>query len=374
MLYLDNSATTKVDPEVVKEMMPYLQEEYGNPSSKYYPLAVNAKTAVKIARRRLAILLDCDEDEIIFTSGATESNNMVLKGVADLNTSKKHIITSKVEHPSVLEVCKYLENKGFHITYLDVDQFGRINTSQLEEKIIQSPPSLVSIIWGNNETGSLNNIEEIARICSEHNVYFHTDATQVLGKFDINLKKLTGIRFLSLSAHKVFGPKGVGACFIRKENNSLKTKITPLLHGGSQENGYRSGTLAVHNIVGLGKAAELAGQRREENSKKLNQLELFLKNILIESFKDQVEFYSDTIDKIPGILSVRFKDITHNEIMIKKLSPYIALSAGSACSSGKPSHVLRAMGKSLEQIQQTVRISLSPSITREDLEIFKKLT
>lgn len=373
MLYLDNSATTRVDPDVVKEMMPYLQEEYGNPSSKFYSLAENAKHAVKVARRRLAVLLNCDEDEVIFTSGATESNNMVLKGVADQNNGRRHIVTSKVEHPSVLEVCKYLETKGFCVTYLDVDQFGRVDPDQLEEIIVQSPPLIVSIIWGNNETGSLNNIKEIAEICLKHNVYFHTDATQVLGKIEVDLQTLKGIRFLTMSAHKIFGPKGIGACFIRKENKTLKTKITPLLHGGSQENGYRSGTLAVHNIVGLGKAAELASQRRKENVKKLKQLEFYLRDILIETFDDRIEFYSDTKDKIPGILSVRFKDISHNEIFLKKISPYIALSTGSACSSGKPSHVLKAMGKSLEEIQQTVRISMSPLIKKEELEIFRQL-
>ncbi|MBA4603332.1 cysteine desulfurase family protein [Thermoactinomyces mirandus] len=373
MIYFDNSATTKVASSVLEEMLPYLKEEYGNPSSKFYSLAVNAQNAVKLARKRLATLLGCDDDEIIFTSGATESNNMVIKGVANTYSEQgNHIITSQTEHPSVLETCQYLESKGWKVTYLGVDQFGRINIQDLENAIKKNKPILVSIIWGNNEVGSLNEIEKIASICREHQVFFHTDATQVCGKISINLKELPGIRFLSMSGHKIHGPKGVGVCFIRKQLANVKTKLTPLLHGGSQEDGYRSGTLAVHNIVGLGKAAELANENLDRNIEKLMFLEQKLTKILKDRFGDHIQLNHDNKKKIPGILSVRFVR-KNNEVLIKKLAPYIALSTGSACSSGKPSHVLQAMGKSLEEIRQTVRISLSPENTLEELEIFNRL-
>jgi len=374
MLYLDNSATTRIDPLVVQAMLPYLQEEFGNPSSKYYTLAENAKRAVKNARYQVALLLGCEEDEIIFTSGATESNNMVLKGVADYYRDKgNHIITTKVEHPSVLETCEYLERKGFRISYLDVDSYGRIFLEQLEEKIREEKPILVSVIWGNNEIGSLNNIQEIAQICSTYDVFFHTDATQVIGKIPISLQDLPGIRFLSMSAHKIYGPKGIGVCVIRKETSTVTTKITPLLHGGGQENGYRSGTLAVHNIVGLGKAAELALERVFENQAKLLELEQYLVSILRAKFGNQVQFHNDFSNKIPGILSVRFVGSKNNEILIKQLAPFMALSTGSACSSGKPSHVLQAIGKSPTEIAQTIRISLAPTTTKEELDIFREL-
>jgi cysteine desulfurase len=374
MLYLDNSATTRIDPEVVQEMWPYLNEEYGNPSSKYYSLAENAKKAVETARQRVSELAGCDPDEVIFTSGAMESNNMVIKGVADYYRDKgNHIVTSKTEHPSVLETCRFLETRGFKVTYLDVDRFGRVSPEQVQRVIEEDPPILVSLIWGNNEVGSLNPIREIAEICCEYGVFFHTDATQVMGKVEVNLKKLPGIRFLSFSGHKIYGPKGIGVCIIRKEDGVLKTHLTPLMHGGSQENGYRSGTLAVHNIVGIGKAAELARLRLEENRRKLQELETHLVNLLKEQFGEKVEFNNDEHDKIPGILSVRFVGSKNNEILIKQLAPYMALSTGSACSSGKPSHVLQAMGKTIREIQQTVRISLSPYLKKEDLDLFKQL-
>ena len=372
MLYLDNSATTRVDPEVLEVMLPYLREEFGNPSSKYYTLAENAKHAVNKAREQVSLLLGCEIDEVIFTSGATESNNMVLKGVADFYRDKgNHIITTKVEHPSVLDTCEYLEKKGFQVTYLDVDEYGRVKLDQLEEKIREDKPILVSVLWGNNEIGSLNNIQDIAKICSIYEVFFHTDATQVIGKMSISLQDNPGIRFLSMSAHKINGPKGIGVCVIRKETSTVKTKITPLLHGGGQENGYRSGTLAVHNIVGIGKAAELASARVLENQAKLLELEQYLVSILKDKFGKQVQFNNDFSNKIHGILSVRFVGSKNNEILIKQLAPYMALSTGSACSSGKPSHVLQALGKSQSEIAQTIRISLSPHTTTEQLDIFR---
>lgn len=373
MLYLDNSATTQMLPEVKDAMLPYLLEQFGNPSSKYYELAGNAKNAVEEARQNIATLLDCDTDEIVFTSGATESNNMIIKGIADYyGSDNKHLVTTKVEHPSVLETFKYLETKGYIVTYLDVDKFGRVKLADLVKLITSFPPLLVSIMWGNNELGSLNDIKEISELCAKHNVFFHTDATQVIGKVAFNLTHFPGVRFLSGSAHKFHGPKGIGFSVIRKDALGLKTKLTPLLHGGGQEQDYRSGTLAVHNIVGMGKAAELAYNNLESNIKKLNNLENALTNILNSKFSNVITFNNDVNNKIPGILSVRFQGV-NNEILVKNLAPYVSLSTGSACSSAKPSHVLQSIGLSLDEVRETIRFSISHLTKEADLYIFNNL-
>ncbi|MEH7158966.1 cysteine desulfurase family protein [Neobacillus drentensis] len=372
MLYLDNSATTQVHPEVKDVMLPYLMEQFGNPSSKYYSYAENAKNAVKDARKSLASLLGCTDSEIIFTSGSTESNNMIIKGVADYYFSHgNHIITSKVEHPSVLETCKYLETKGFEISYLDVDQFGRIDTEALINEIRETT-ILVSLIWGNNELGSFNNMEAISAICLKKNVFLHTDATQVISKVEIDLSNYPGLTFLSFSGHKFHGPKGIGGAFIRKDRYDLLTKITPLLHGGGQEQGIRSGTLPVHNIVGIGKAAEIADNHISNNINKLIELENYLTDLLKEKFKGHIIFNNDNQKKIPGIISVQFKGV-NNEMLVKKLSPIIAASTGSACSSSKPSHVLAAIGLSIDQVRSTIRFSMSSFLRKEDLDVFKQL-
>ncbi|WP_461673168.1 cysteine desulfurase DndA [Priestia megaterium] len=373
MLYLDNSATTQVLPEVKEAMLPYLLEEFGNPSSKYYSLAQNAKEAVDTARKNAAHLLGCETDEVIFTSGATESNNFIIKGVAHYYRGQgKHIVTSKTEHPSILETCRYLEDNGYKVTYLDVDSFGRVSVQQILEIIQSDKPTLVSLMWGNNELGSLNLISEIAAICKEHKVFFHTDATQIVGKVTIDLSQLNGIDFLSCSAHKFHGPKGVGVAVIRKDELGLPIQITPLLHGGGQERDIRSGTLAVHNIVGMGKAAELAYNNLTSNIEQLNLLESKLSSILTKKFGDKIRFNNDDSNKIPGVLSVQFKGI-NNEVLVRNLASVMAVSTGSACSSSKPSHVLQAIGLSMEELRSTIRFSLSPTISLADLDIFNSL-
>jgi cysteine desulfurase len=372
MLYLDNSATTPIHPEVKNAMLPFLMEEFGNPSSKYYSYAENAKSAVKDARHSLASLLGCTDSEIIFTSGSTESNNMVIKGVADFYSERgNHIITSKVEHPSIIETCRYLENKGYEITYLNVDQFGRINLDDLKNEI-KDNTILVTLIWGNNELGTLNDMESISQICNERKVFLHSDATQVLGKIEVDLSNYPGITFLSCSAHKFHGPKGIGATYIRKDRYDILTELTPLLHGGGQEQGIRSGTLAVHNIVGLGKAAELAKANLYSNMKKIIDLESYLTDILKNKFQEKIIFNHDRTNKIPGILSVQFRGI-NNEMLVKSLAPIVAASTGSACSSTKPSHVLAGIGLSIDQIRTTIRFSISSYIEKSQLDIFKKL-
>lgn len=376
MLYLDNSATTRIHPEVLDAMLPYLKEEYGNPSSKFYSLAENAKKAVTLAREQVAELLGCDSDEVVFTSGATESNNMIIKGVADYyskqTSNNKFLLTSKVEHPSVIETFKYLEGRDFSVNFLDVDQFARVTADQVKETVAQNKPLLTSIMWGNNEIGSLNPIEEIASIFEENSLFFHTDATQVIGKVPVDLNKHKGIRFLSMSGHKIGGPKGVGAAIIRKQSKEIYTKLTPLFHGGGQENNYRSGTLAVHNIVGLGKASELARKNLNSNVKRLNELEQYLSDILKTNLGDKIRFNSDEKNKIPGLISAQFVGV-NNELLLKKLSAYAALSSGSACSSSKPSHVLSAAGKTLEEVRQTIRITLSSDVSENELDLFRSI-
>lgn len=374
ILYLDNSATTPILPEVRKKMFTYLNEEYGNPSGKYYDLAINAKNAIEEARINVASLLNSKDHEIIFTGSATESNNTVLKGVADHYSDRgKHIITSKTEHPSVLDVCKYLESKGFEITYLNVDRFGRVDPDQIKNSITDKT-ILVSIIWGNSELGSLNDIKTISDICKQHNILFHTDATQVAGKLEIDLKKYDGISFLSCSAHKMYGPKGVGALFVRSDDFGKLIEFTPLLHGGGQEKELRSGTYAVHNIVGFGEATRIAKNNLSRNYKQLQRLETKFIKILQEKFHENIVFNSDTNinNKIPGIINVRFKGV-NNQILLKKLAPVIAASSGSACSSTKPSHVLQAIGLGLKEVRESVRFSLSPYIKEKELEIFQEL-
>ncbi|WP_339298679.1 aminotransferase class V-fold PLP-dependent enzyme [Paenibacillus sp. FSL R5-0623] len=375
MIYLDNSATTKLHPEVLETMLPYLKEEYGNPSSKFYLLAENAKKAVKIAREQVALLLGCDDDEIVFTSGATESNNMIIKGVQDyygrLSENSNYMITSQAEHPSVLESFRYLEERGTNVKYLEVDSFARVNVNELTEEL-KHQPLLTSIIWGNNEIGSLNPIPDLAQRFEKNNLFFHTDATQIIGKVPFYLKELPGIRFLSMSGHKIGGPKGIGVAVIRKQSKEIYTKLTPLLHGGGQENDYRSGTLAVHNIVGLGKAAEIAHKHLNENITKLKELEEYLIALLSENLGNKITFNIDTENKIPGLISLQFIGV-NNELLLKKLSPFVALSSGSACSSSKPSHVLTSAGLTLEEVRQTIRITLNPNISKSDLDIFRNI-
>ncbi|MGX1826714.1 cysteine desulfurase family protein [Paenibacillus taichungensis] len=376
MLYLDNSATTKIHPEVLEAMLPYLQEEFGNPSSKFYSLAENAKKAVATAREQVAQLLGCDPDEVVFTSGATESNNMIIKGVADYyshkDNSSKYLLTSAAEHPSVLETVEFLGERGYKTKFLEVDTFARVNVQNVTETVTKIQPLLTSFMWGNNEIGSINPISELSELFEANNFFFHTDATQVIGKIPVNLRKYGGIRFLSMSAHKIGGPKGIGAAIIRKQSKEIFTRLTPLLHGGGQENNYRSGTLAVHNIVGLGKAAEIASQHLEENAKRLTQLENYLVDILRTNLGDKISFNSDAHDKIPGLISLQFIGV-NNELLLKKLSSFIALSSGSACSSSKPSHVLSAMGKSLDEVRQTIRITLSSNVSEVELDIFREI-
>lgn len=368
MIYFDNSATTQIDPRVLDAMLPYLYAEFGNPSSKYYSLAMTAKEAVEVARAQVAKLFGCESDEIIFTSGATESNNLILKGVLEsYGMDNPSLVISKAEHSSILEVASYLEQRGVTVFYIDVNSYGHVDESAFVTALAIKP-TLVSMQWGNNETGSTNDICRMARLCAERGIFFHTDATQVVGKLKTNHIDRT-VRFLSLSAHKLHGPKGIGAAIIRKDELGIKTKLTPLIHGGGQEFNYRSGTLSVHNIVGFGKAAEIALTEQQETYRVLDELESYLRQRLADRFPDIVIFNGGESNKIPGILNLQFKGV-NNELLIKKLADRFALSTGSACSSSKPSHVLQSMGLSLSEVRQSVRISLSKTNTKEEIDKF----
>lgn len=387
MTYLDNSATTQVAPEVVEAMLPYLTSEFGNPSSKYYPLAQNAQQAVEESRAKVAALIHAKPEEIIFTCGATESSNMIIKGVADYQKyyTKKgnHLITSKVEHHATLNTCLFLNgdiysnhdatfslgggplkvDRGYEVTFLNVDTTGKVLPETLKAAL-RPTTSLVTLMWANNEVGTLNDIAVLCDIAHQNGTLFHTDATQVSGKLPIDVAKIP-VDFLSLSAHKFHGPKGVGAAYLRADDYGLPP-ITAFLHGGEQESGIRAGTLAVHNIVGFGKAAELALAAQEETTCRLNALDAAVRALLAN--EPYLELLGDPVSHIPGLMSiVVHKDAFDNERFLQKISGDFALSAGSACTAGEPSHVLQAMGKGSET-SRVLRISLSPDSSLDDVK------
>lgn len=390
MIYLDNSATTPVDPEVLDAMLPYLKEEYGNPSSRYYSLAINAHNAVEKAREQVAALINAQPKEIIFTGGASESNNFIIKGVADYKKyyeeSGNHIITSTVEHKSVLQTCKFLNgdvfwnksdksvanqflkkksvtkkiDRGYEVSFLPVNSYAQVEKDTFKNAI-KDNTILASFIWGNNEIGSLNDIESLCNIAKERNLLFHSDATQVLGKIDIDVKKLP-VDFLSMSAHKIYGPKGVGAAFVR-QTGLTNYKMTSLIHGGLQEDGYRAGTSAVHNIVGFGKACEIAKRDMNEYIKKISEMEVEAKKMLTEKYPG-VEFLGDPVNHIPGVIGMLIPGIV-NDMFIKDMADKntCAISSGSACGIGEPSYVIKEIGI-INNTSQFIRITLSKHILK----------
>ncbi|MFA5271935.1 MAG: cysteine desulfurase family protein [Candidatus Omnitrophota bacterium] len=360
MIYLDYNSTTLLDKEVLKAMKPYLTREYANPSSVYH-FSQRALKAVCDARLEVARSISAKEDEIIFTSGGTESNNLAIKGVALSAKSKgKHIITSKIEHHSVLNPCKFLEERGFNVTYLNVDSFGVVDLGQLEKSIMKETV-LVSIMHANNETGTIQPIEKIAKICKAKEVLFHTDAVQSAGKIPLDVN--VGIDMLSISAHKFCGPKGVGALYLRKG-----IELCPLMHGGHQERDLRAGTENVSGIVGLGKAFFLANSSIDKAQKEVT--------ILRERFKEGLK-------KINGIklnghpqkslyntLNVSIEGIDAASLLVKLDLKGICISAGSACMSGslEPSHVLLAMGLGEDRARASIRVSLGKYNTEKDID------
>jgi len=362
MIYLDYNATTPTDERVLKKMMPYLKDIYSNPSS-VYRFAQESKRAVEEARENLAQLLNAESSEIVFTSGGTESDNTVIKGIAITQQAKgKHIITSKIEHHAVLHACGSLESQGFEVTYLGVDQYGRINLKELKENI-RKDTILVSIMYANNEVGTIQPIKEIADICKGNKVCFHSDAVQAVGKVNVDTKAL-GLDLLSLSGHKFYGPKGIGALYVRKG-----IKFTPLLHGGGHERGRRSGTENVAAIVGLGEAARLAKIEIKEEIEKIKPLRDKLEAGILRNIPE-VKVNAGVGERMFNTLNVCIKHIEGESILINLDFEGICASSGSACTSGslEPSHVLLAMGIPAEIAHSSLRMSLGKYNSEKEID------
>lgn len=388
MIYFDNSATSPVDEEVMEAMLPYLREEYGNPSSKYYGKAVNAHRAVEEARSHVARLLGAASEEIIFTSGATESTNFIIKGYMDYRRyygdGRNHIITSVAEHKATLNTCKYLNgelysnndstvslfgdkrrvDRGYEATFVDVSNIGEITTEAVSAAI-KPNTAMVSAIYANNEIGTVSDVKSIATLCKRHGIAFHSDLTQAVGKVSLDVHDM-GLDYASCSAHKIYGPKGIGAAYLKSDMFGIEP-ITALMHGGEQESGYRGGTLAVHNIVGFGKAAEIALRDAKKNEKHLIELDKLLVTGL--GGIPEVSMTNPSEKRLPGIVSIIVdrRDF-NNERFIKKISDELALSTGSACSAGEPSYVIKAIGLE-KQVTKVVRITINKYTTEEDVQV-----
>ncbi|MFC1506956.1 cysteine desulfurase NifS [Thermoproteota archaeon] len=361
-MYVDNAATTQVDEEVIEAMLPYMRSKYGNASSLHL-FGREAYQGLEKARQQVADLLNASTKEIIFTSGGTESDNLAIKGIAHkLKEKGKHIITSNIEHPAVIEACQALASQGFEITYLPVDPYGIINIDILR-KSIKKETILISIMHGNNEIGTIEPIQEINELAHEKEIIFHTDAVQTVGKIPLDMKKMN-IDLLSISAHKIYGPKGVGALFKREG-----VIIKPLIHGGGHEQGFRSGTENVVGTVGLGKAAELSRSRMLEDSKKMS----IMRDNLIEKVTTEIEeSYLNGHPKLrlTNNAHFRFSGIEGESLLLSLDERGIAASTGSACSSKKllPSHVLMALGLNEVQAHGSLRISLGRNSEEKDIE------
>ena len=363
-IYLDHAATTAVAPVVKEAMDPYFCENYGN-ASALYELGYKSKDAINIARKNVARVLKAKSNEIYFTSCGSESDNLAIKGVARAYRKKgNHIITSKIEHPAVLNTCRQLEKEGFRVTYLNVDKNGFIDLEELKNSI-NSKTILVSIMFANNEVGTIEPIKEISRIVHSNNAIFHTDAVQAVGNIKIDVKEM-GIDLLSMSAHKFYGPKGVGALYVRDGIDFIQ-----LQNGGHQENDKRAGTENVAGIVGLGKAIEIANDNVMHNNGKL----LNLRNYCIEQIKNRIPYIrinGDLNSRLPGNINISFLYVNGKDLVKLLAKKGICTSSGSACSSGlpQPSHVLLAMGLSEDIASSALRITLGKENTKEDIDYF----
>ena len=360
--YFDNSATTRVKEEVLQEMFPYFCEEYGNPSSMY-SVGREAKRALEKARVRVAKLINCKPKEVYFTGCGSESDNTAIKGIAYRNRKKgNHIITSKIEHPAVLHTCQSLEKHGFEVTYLNVDKDGFINLSELENSI-KPNTILISIMFANNEIGTIEPIREISKIAKKHNIIFHTDAVQACGNVDIDVRKL-GIDMLSLSGHKLYAPKGVGALYVKEG-----IEFEKFMDGGHQEKDKRGGTENVAEIVGLGKAVELAKNNLEKHQEHLRTLrDYYIKNI--EEKITDAKLNGPRENRLPGNANFSFPGINGEELLIHLDERGICASSGSACTTGSmdPSHVLVAIGLDKNMSKGALRTSFGEENTLEDVD------
>ena len=359
MIYLDYNATTPIDKEVAEAMLPFLYGNYGNPSSTH-ELGISAKKAVEQAREQVAELINCSPNEIVFTSGGSESNNAVIKGVAYTYRNKgNHIITSTIEHPAVLNPCKYLKESDYHISYVPVDEFGIVKIDELE-KLIDSQTILISIMHSNNETGTIQPIKEISEICHRHGILLHTDASQSVGKVHIDVQNL-GVDFLTIAGHKLYTPKGIGALYIRSG-----LSIEPLIHGAGHESGRRAGTENIVFDVALGKACEIA--RKELKSDHVKQLTEYFYNRLMEHFGSRIKLNGHPEKRLPNTLNISFLGYNGHDIL-NRLED-VAASTGSACHSGLTtiSPVLKAMGVSEDIGRGAVRFSLGRFTTKDEID------
>ncbi len=361
-IYMDNAATTPVKKEVLDEMLPYFSEHYGNPSS-VYSLGSQSKVAVEKAREQVANALGADKSEVYFTGSGSEADNWAIKGFAYRNRKKgNHIITSKIEHHAVLHTCEYLEKQGFEVSYLDVDADGLINLEDLKNAI-KDTTILISIMYANNEIGTIQPIKEIGQIAKDHKVTFHTDAVQVIGSVEIDVNELN-IDMLSLSAHKFFGPKGVGALYVRRG-----VRLDNLITGGGQERTKRAGTENLPGIIGLGKAIELAYENLQDHNNKLTDLRDYLIEKIESNFK-YIRLNGHRTKRLPGNVNFSFEFIEGESLLLMLDMNGIAGSSGSACTSGAldPSHVLLAIGLSHEIAHGSLRLSLSEFNSKEEID------
>jgi cysteine desulfurase len=360
-IYFDNNATTRVDERVLEEMRPLFCELYGNPSSMH-TFGGQMGRRIRRAREQVAALLGCEPSEVIFTSGGTESDNTAIKGALAAQPNKRKIITTRVEHPAVLSVCRDLENHGYMVVELGVDKRGRLDLAELEEQIDEDT-ALISIMYANNETGTIFPVDRIGRLAADKGVIFHTDAVQAVGKIPLNLAS-SNIDLLSLSGHKLHGPKGIGVLYVRKG-----TRLAPFMLGGHQEAGRRAGTENVPGIIGLGKACDLAAQNFEEENSRVRYLRDKLERAVLETCPD-CRLNGDPENRLPNTCNISFEYIEGEAILLMLDKFGICASSGSACTSGslEPSHVLRAMGVPFTAAHGSIRFSLSRYNTEEEVD------
>lgn len=370
MVYLDNNATTPVDPRVLESMLPYFKEHFGNAASRNHAFGWAAEEAVDKAREQVAAVINANSKEIIWTSGSTEGNNTAILGVANMYADKgKHIITCKIEHKAVIDPCKFLETQGYEVTWLEPDKTGRVSMEQVRDAM-RDDTILVSLMFANNEIGTIHPISEIGALCKQRDIVFHTDATQAFGKVPIDVESM-GIDLLSMSAHKIYGPKGVGALYVRRKKP--RVRLQPIVHGGGHERGMRSGTLNVPGIVGCGMAADLCRREMPTESVRLSGLRDRLWAGLSEHLTD-IHLNGNVQHRLPNTLNVSFLYVEGESMMMGIKD--IAVSSGSACTSAslEPSYVLKGLGMGDDVAHSSIRFSMGRFTTTEDIDFTIKAT
>ena len=367
-IYFDNAATTKIKSEVLNEMMPYLTTNYGNASS-LYTIGRQSKRAIENARKQVAELINCNPNEIYFTGGGSESDNIAIKGFAYANRQKgNHIITSKIEHPAVLESCRYLERQGFEVSYINVNEDGIVNLEELEREI-KPTTILISIMFANNEIGTIQTIEQIAKIAKNHNIIFHSDAVQAAGNTPIDVTKMQ-IDMLSISGHKINAPKGIGVLYVRKD-----IQIEKIISGGHQERDRRAGTENIAGIVGIGKACEIANKNLESHMRNLKKLRDYYISRLQKEMPDKIHINGTMENRLPGNANISFEGLDSSELIFRLDEKGICVSSGSACSSGsrEPSHVLKAINLPDKYLNCAIRTTFGDNNTFEEIDYFIKV-